>query len=66
MEFCREFYDPETLSLMTRALKEAMRDTPGGDEKNTHMLMAGRIIAAVACGERDLEALKRAAVQSAN
>jgi hypothetical protein len=61
MEFSREFYEPETLDLMTRALKEAMREVPGGTE--THTMMAGRIMAAVASGERDLEALKKAAMQ---
>jgi hypothetical protein len=29
MPFVREFYDPETLQLMTRALKEALRESHG-------------------------------------
>jgi hypothetical protein len=66
MPFVAEFYDPDTLKLMTRALKEAMgecagRAPPGGE---FNVVMANRIMAAVAAGERDLDALKRAALSA--
>lgn len=64
MPFVREFYDRETLAMMTRALKEAMREA--GDQARTNaelnVAMANRIMTAVAGGERDLDALKRAAL----
>jgi hypothetical protein len=64
MPFVAEFYDPPTLKLMTRALKEAMEEcagrAPPGGEFN--LVMANRIMTAVAAGERDLDALKRAAL----
>jgi hypothetical protein len=65
MPFVAEFYDPDTLKLMTRALKEAMQESackapPGGD----NIVMANRIMTAVVAGERDLDALKRAALSA--
>jgi hypothetical protein len=67
MPFVREFYDPETLQLMTRTLKEALRDAGGltGDaapDEGMRMTMAGRIMTAVAAGERDPDVPKRAAL----
>jgi hypothetical protein len=66
MPFVAEFYDPDTLKLMTRALKEAMEENAGrappGGEFN--IVMANRIMTAVAAGERDLDALKRAALSA--
>ena len=39
MPFVKEFYDPETLQLMTRALKEALREStrqfPANDQTAT-------------------------------
>ena len=66
MSFVAEFYDQATLKLMTRALKEAMEESAGrappGGEFN--VLMANRIMSAVAAGERDLDVLKRAALSA--
>ena len=66
MPFVADFYDPATLKLMTRALKEAMKESAGrappGGEFN--VAMASRIMTAVAAGERDLDALKRAALSA--
>jgi hypothetical protein len=67
MPFVKEFYDPETLQLMTRALKEALCEAGGatGDtasDEGMRMTMAGRIMTAVAAGEHDPDALKRAAL----
>ena len=66
MPFVADFYDPATLKLMTRALKEAMKESadraPPGGEFN--VAMASRIMTAVAAGERDLDALKRAALSA--
>ena len=66
MPFVAEFQDPTTLKLMTRALKEAMEESAGqappGGEFN--IMMANRIMTAVAAGERDLDALKRAALSA--
>jgi hypothetical protein len=66
MSFVAEFYDRTTLKLMTRALKEAMAESagrapPGGE---FYIVMANRIVSAVAAGERDLDALKRAALSA--
>ena len=66
MPFVAEFYDQTTLKLMTRALKEAMEESadqapPGGE---FHIMMANRIMTAVAAGERDLDALRRAALSA--
>ena len=65
MPFVAEFYNPDTLKLMTRALKEAMEESavraPPGGEFN--VVMANRIMTAVAAGERDLDALKHAALE---
>ena len=51
---------------MTRALKEAMEESadqaPPGGELN--IMMANRIMTAVAAGERDLDVLKRAALSA--
>ena len=71
MPFVREFYDPETLQLMTRALKEALHEAggPTGDtalDEGMRMTMAGRIMTAVAAGEQDLEVLKQAALRPAD
>jgi hypothetical protein len=66
MPFVAEFHDPATLKRMTRALKEAMEESAGqappGGESN--IMMANRIMTAVAAGERDLDALKRAALST--
>ena len=66
MPFVAEFYNPDTLKLMTRALREAMEESvgraPPGGEFN--VVMANRIMTAVATGERDLDALKRAALSA--
>jgi hypothetical protein len=66
MPFVAELHDPATLKLMTRALQEAKEESagrapPGGD---FNVVMANRIVRAVACGERDLNALKRAALSA--
>ena len=71
MPLVKEFYDPETLQLMTRGLKEALREAggPSGDtvfDEGTRMTMAGRIMTAVAAGEGDLEVLKQAALRPAD
>jgi hypothetical protein len=71
MPFVKEFYDAETLQLMTRALKAALREAggPGGDtalDESTRMMMAGRIMTAVAAGERGLVVLKQAALRPAD
>ena len=71
MPFVKEFYDPETLQLMTRALKEALREANcfTGDtasDEGIRMTMAGHIMTAVAAGERDLEVLKQAALRPAD
>lgn len=57
--FVKEFYDPETLQLMTRALKDALRDVDcftgeAASDEGLRMTMAGRIMTAVAASERDL------------
>jgi hypothetical protein len=66
MSFVPEFHDPATLQMMTRALKEAMEESAGrappGGEFN--IVMANRIMTAVAAGERDVDALKRAALSA--
>ena len=66
MPFVSEFNDQATLKLMTRALKEAMEEcaglVPPGGEFN--LVMANRIMTAVAAGERDRDALKRAALSA--
>ena len=66
MPFVADFHDPATLKLMTRALKEAMEESAGrvppGGELN--IVMANRIMTAVAAGERDLDALKQAALSA--
>ena len=66
MPFVADFHDPFTLKLMTRALKEAMEESAGrvppGGELN--IVMANRIMTAVAAGERDLDALKQAALSA--
>jgi hypothetical protein len=71
MPFVKEFYDPETLQLMTRALKEALREADcftgdAASDEGLRMTMAGRIMAAVAAGEHDLEVLKQAALRPAD
>ena len=61
MPFAPELYDAETLHLMTRALKAAMDEcadaAPGAE---FYVIMANRITSAVAAGERDPDALRRA------
>jgi len=55
-------FGPDTLDVMSHALQEAMDEcnaTPGGE---FNVAMAHRIMAAAAAGERDLDALKRAAL----
>jgi hypothetical protein len=66
MAFIREFYDPDTLDLMTRALREAMQKAADETRSNGHLhvQMANRIMTAVVGGERDFAALKRAALSA--
>jgi hypothetical protein len=68
MPFVAEFYDPDTLKLMTRALKEAMQESAGQapPRGEFNIVMANRIMTAVVAGERDLDALKRAALSAAD
>jgi len=66
MSFVAEFYDPPTLTLMTRALKEAMDESAGEapPDAEFNIVMANRITKAVAAGERDVDVLKRVALSA--
>ena len=67
MAFNKDIYDPDTVNLMDRALKAATNDLPFlrsvAEEEARRTAMASRIMVAAAEGERDFEALKRAALQ---
>jgi hypothetical protein len=67
MAFDRDIYDPDTVNLMDRVLKAATAGLPllrnVGEDEARRTAMANKIMAAVAKGERDFEALKRAALQ---
>jgi hypothetical protein len=67
--FDRNAYDPDTVSLMSRVLRAAAAEFlyPSFAAKEKHQtVLAARIMAAVASGERDFEALKRAAFANAD
>jgi hypothetical protein len=59
--FDRDRFDPDTVNLMSRALKGAIEKSPFirnvADDTRRRLAMAGRIMAAVAVGERDLQTL---------
>ena len=68
--FAAESYDPETLSIMTRAFDEAWVDVQGMLGKNPinatslRSVLAKRIMAAAEHGERDPKRLKLVALRA--
>lgn len=72
MPFSDTSYDPETLSLLERAFKEAWSEiqvaapaaTAHGTFETTRKMMALRIMAAANNGERDPDRLKAMATQA--
>jgi hypothetical protein len=72
MPFSDASYDPETLSLLDRAFKEAWQEVEvaipsaanNGSMETTRKMMALRIMDAANQGERDKDRLKRLAVQA--
>ncbi len=60
MQVLQSNFDPETVALMGRACDEAWREVQSmmffpspEDSEDVHRQLAGRVMAAVAAGERD-------------
>jgi len=72
MPFSDTSFDPETLSLLERAFKEAWSEiqiaapaaTANGSMETTRKMMALRIMAAANAGERNPDRLKAMAIQA--
>ena len=67
MPFPGEFYGPELLRVVKRAVEDACAEvrTNGGDDGHIpRLMMSLRIMAAVAGGERDPERLKVLALEA--
>ena len=66
MPFNPDHFDPDTIFLMKRVLEAAISELPSigipSQEMHRRKALARRIMSAVADGERDFEALKRAAL----
>jgi hypothetical protein len=64
--FDRDRFDPDTVNLMSQALKAAIEQSPFirsvAEDSRRRLAMAGRIMALAANGERDLQTLTRAAL----
>ena len=66
MMYFAGLYGPDTLDVMSHALKEAMDVSAATrlPENEFKVMMSGRIMAVAAKGERDLDALKQAALSA--
>jgi hypothetical protein len=67
MPFPGDFYGPELLRVVKRAIDDAcaeVRATGGDDGRTARLMMSIRVMTAVAAGERDPERLKFVALKA--